>query len=148
MDELKMEECHEQIWQVHLSISDFFSEYAASVGLTFAAFKVLGIIYKRRKCTQKEIIQLTYLPKQTVNAIINNFNKQEIIQEPFEAQNDKRNKVITFTKKGEVYAEEIISKIKNATYRALNNMGEDKRNSLIESITLFRQNLYLDEENR
>ena len=139
-----MEEYHEKMWQVHLSISDFFSEYATSVGLTFAAFKVLGIIYKRKTCTQKDIIQLTYLPKQTVNAIINNFNKQGIIEEPFEAENDKRNKVITFTEKGQVYAEEIISKIRRATFRALDNIGEENRNALIESITMFRQNLYLE----
>ena len=139
-----MEEYHEKMWQVHLSISDFFSEYAASVGLTFAAFKVLGIIYKRKTCTQKDIIQLTYLPKQTVNAIINNFNKQGIIEEPFEAENDKRNKVITFTEKGQIYAEEIISKIRRATFRALDNIGEENRNALIESITMFRQNLYLE----
>ena len=139
-----MEEYHEKMWQVHLSISDFFSEYAASVGVTFAAFKVLGIIYKRKTCTQKDIIQLTYLPKQTVNAIINNFNKQGIIKEPFESKNDKRNKVITFTEKGQIYAEEIISKIRRATFRALDNIGEEKRNALIESLTAFRQNLYLE----
>ena len=139
-----MEEYHEKMWQVHLSISDFFSEYAASVGVTFAAFKVLGIIYKRKNCTQKDIIQLTYLPKQTVNAIINNFNKQGIIKEPFESKNDKRNKVITFTEKGQIYAEEIISKIRRATFRALDNIGEEKRNALIESLTTFRQNLYLE----
>ena len=139
-----MEEYHEKMWQVHLSISDFFSEYAASVGVTFAAFKVLGIIYKRKTCTQKDIIQLTYLPKQTVNAIINNFNKQGIIKEPFESKNDKRNKVITFTEKGQIYAEEIISKIRRATFRALDNIGEEKRNALIESLTTFRQNLYLE----
>lgn len=139
-----MEEYHEKMWQVHLSISDFFSEYAASVGVTFAAFKVLGIIHKKKTCTQKDIIQLTYLPKQTVNAIINNFNKQGIIEEPFESKNDKRNKVITFTEKGQVYADEIISKIRRATFRALDNIGEEKRNALIESLTTFRQNLYLE----
>lgn len=144
MDELKMEEYHEKMWQIHLNISDFFSEYAASVGLTFAAFKVLGIIYKRKSCTQKDIIQLTYLPKQTVNAIINNFNKKGIIETPTELQNDKRNKIITFTPYGKKYAEEIIGKIKKATYRALNNIGEEKRNTMIEYMTLFRKNLYLE----
>lgn len=141
-----MEEYHDKIWQVHLSISDFFSEYAASVGLTFAAFKVLGIICKKKVCTQKDIMQLTFLPKQTVNGIINNFSKQGIIQEPFEAENDKRNKVITFTSKGRLYAEEIICKIREATFRALDNIGEEKRNALIESISLFRQNLYIEKK--
>ena len=139
-----MEEYHEKMWQVHLSISDFYSEYAASVGLTFAAFKVLGIIVKKKTCTQKDIIQLTYLPKQTVNAIINNFTKQGIVEEPFEDENDKRNKLIKFSKKGEKYAEQIVGKIRSATFRALDNIGEEKRNALIESITMFRQNLYLE----
>lgn len=145
MDKLKMEKYHEKMWQVHLSISDFYSEYAASVGLTFAAFKVLGILYKKKACTQKEIIQLTYLPKQTVNAIINNFNKQGIINEPVEAQNDKRNKVIKFSEKGADYAKQIFSKIEKATYKALYDMGEEKRNSLIECISLFRQNLIIED---
>ena len=144
MDELKMEEYHEKMWQVHLSISDFFSEYATSVGLTFAAFKVLGIIYKKKNCTQKEIMQLTYLPKQTVNAIINNFNKQGIISEPVESKNDKRNKVISFTKDGQKFADEIIGRIKKSTFRALDNIGEENRNALIKSITMFRENLYLE----
>lgn len=139
-----MEKYHEEVWQIHLNISDFFSEYATSVGLTFAAFKVLGIIYKKKNCTQKEIIQLTYLPKQTVNVIINNFNKQGIIYKAVEPKNDKRNKVISFTENGQKYAEEIIGKIKKATYRALENIGEEKRNALIESMTLFRENLYLE----
>lgn len=139
-----MEEYHEKIWQVHLSISDFFSEYAASVGLTFSAFKVLGILYKKKSCTQKDIMQLTYLPKQTVNAIINNFNKQGIIEEPVEAQNDKRNKVITFSEKGKIYADEIMHKIKKATYKALDNMGDINRVNLIKSITQFRENLKLE----
>ena len=48
-----MEEYHEKMWQIHLNISDFFSEYAASVGLTFAAFKVLGILYKKKNVLKK-----------------------------------------------------------------------------------------------
>lgn len=144
MDELKIEEYHEKIWQIHLSISDFFNEYAISKGLTFPAFKVLGIIYKKNECTQKEITQLTHLPKQTVNAIINNFYKQGIIKEPVESQTDKRNKVITFTSQGKAYADDVIKKVKEATFRALNIIGEEKRNSLFETMTLFRNNLYIE----
>lgn len=146
MDELKMEEYHERMWQIHLSISEFFSEYATSFGLTFAAFKVLGIIYKKEKCTQKDITQLTHLPKQTVNAIINNFNKQGIIEEPFESKTDKRNKVITFTQQGKSYAENILLKVKESVFRALDNLGEEKRNEMIATMELFRKNLYIEEK--
>ena len=101
-------------------------------------------IYKKNECTQKEITQLTHLPKQTVNAIINNFYKQGIIEELIESKKDKRNKVITFTSQGKAYANDVIKKVKEATYRALNTLGEEKRNSLFETMTLFRKNLYIE----
>ena len=144
MDEQKLEEYHDRMWQVHLAISEFYSYYATSVGLTFAAFKVLGIIYKMDSCTQKNITQLSHLPKQTVSAIINNFNQQGIVEKPIESEIDKRNKVIKFTEKGREYAEKIISAIKVKTYKALDSIGEEKRNALIESITLFKENLYIE----
>lgn len=145
MDKLKIEEYSEKLWQIHISVSGFYNEFAKSVGLTLTALKVLTILYKQKNCTQKYITQLTYLPKQTVNAIIKGFNQQGYIQEQTELDSDKRNKTISLTKEGLKYAEKIISKAKNAEYRALNNMGEEKRKTLIESLALYRQNLSIEE---
>ena len=78
MDKLKVEEYSENLWQIHIGISGFYNEYAKSVGLTLAEFKVLAILYKEKNPTQSKIVQLTYLPKQTVNTIIKSFLKMVI----------------------------------------------------------------------
>ena len=109
LEKLTVEECSEKIWNLHICVSRFYDEYAKSVGLTLAEFKVLAILKKVKTPTQAKIVQLAYLPKQTVNAIIKGFLKKELV-ETIESDTDKRNKVISFTKKGKKYADELISK--------------------------------------
>lgn len=135
------EECSEMLWQMHISVSEFYNEYAKSVGLTLTALKVITILYKEEKCTQKYIAQLTYLPKQTVNTIINKFYKENYLEDIIEDNSDKRNKLIKLTPEGRKYAENIIKKAKEAEYRALDAIGEERREALLEAITLYRNNL-------
>lgn len=145
MDKLKIEEYSEKLWQMHISVSGFYNDYAKSMGLTLAALKVITILYKNKHCTQKNITQLTYLPKQTVNAIIKGFEEQGYIKEQSELNSDKRNKTISLTNEGQKYAEKVILKAKDAEYRALEKLGEERRKALIEAITLYRENLSIEE---
>ncbi len=144
MDKLKIQEYSEKLWQIHIGVSGFYNEYAKSVGLTLAEFKVLVIIQKEKNPTQKRITQLTFLPKQTVNAIIKGFLTKGIIKEPIESDTDKRNKVISFTKDGKKYAEEQISKAKEIEYNALASMGEERIKNLVEAITIYKNNLKIE----
>ena len=144
MDKLKIQEYSEQLWQIHVGVSGFYNEYAKSVGITLAELKVLTIIQKEKNPTQKRITQLTCLPKQTVNAIVKGFLTKGIIKEPIESNADKRNKVISFTKDGKKYAEELISKVKEVEYNALASMGEEKIKNLVEAITIYRNNLKVE----
>lgn len=144
MKEITVEECSERLWQVHIDVSGFYYDYARSVGLTLASMKVLTILYKEKSCTQKYIIQLTYLPKQTVNAIIKGLYEQGFIKEITESSLDKRNRVIALTVKGREYADEIISKARDAEYRALEKIGLKRRTALLEAIELYRKNLSIE----
>ncbi|MBQ8886847.1 MAG: winged helix-turn-helix transcriptional regulator [Candidatus Gastranaerophilales bacterium] len=144
MDKLKVEEYSDKLWQIHIEVSGFYNEYAKSVGLTLTALKVLGFIYRSGNCTQKDIVQLTYLPKQTVNAIIKGFFEKGYIKEPIESNSDKRNKVISFTEEGKNYAEQIISKAKEYEYSALKSMGEEKVKDLFELMTMYKNNLKIE----
>lgn len=128
----------------HIAISGIYDEYAKSVGLTSASFVVLGMIYEEENCTQGTIAKSTYLPKQTINAIIKSFVKQGILEIPIELNTDKRNKIITFTEKGKVYAEKIISKVKDADYRALDSLGDENCEKLVNIIGLYKNNLKID----
>lgn len=144
MEKLKVEECSERLWQMHISVSGFYYDYARSVGLTLASMKVLTILYKEKSFTQKYIIQLTYLPKQTVNVIIKGLIAQGYVEELQEDSSDKRNKIIALTKEGREYADTVISKARDAEYRALEKIGEKRRIALLEAIELYRKNLSIE----
>ena len=144
MDKPKLKEYSDRLWQIHVEVSGFYNEYAKSVGLTLAEFKVLAIIHKEKNPTQKRITQLALLPKQTVNAIIKGFWAKGIIKEPMESDTDKRNKVISLTKEGKKYAEEQIFKAKEIEYNALASMGEERIKNLVEAITIYKDNLKIE----
>ncbi len=141
MDKLKLKELSEQLFKFHVEISGVYNEYAKSCGLTYAGLKVLAIILDVKECTQTTITQYTYLPKQTVNAIIKSLIKQNIIAPLIESDKDKRNKVIKLTPEGKKYVSKIVEKAKEIEYRALDSLGEEKTEALIKAISIFRDNL-------
>ena len=143
MDKLKLKQQSEKLFQFHVEISGFYNEYAKSCGLTYGSLKALAIILEVENCTQKTIVQYTYLPKQTVNAIIKSLIKQDIVAPLVESDKDKRNKVIKLTKEGMKFAQKIINKAKEMEYKALDSIGEEKRIDLIDAISKFRDNLKL-----
>ncbi len=141
MDKLKLKELSEQLFKFHVEISGVYNEYAKSCGLTYACLKVLAIILETKECTQKTITQYTYLPKQTVNAIIKSLIKQNIIEPLVESDKDKRNKVIKLTSEGRKYVSKVVEKAKEIEYRALDSLGEEKTEALIKAVSIFRDNL-------
>lgn len=144
MDKLKLKEHSDKLMKFHIAISGIYDEYAKSVGLTSASFVVLGMIYEEENCTQRTLAKNTYLPKQTINAIIKTFVKKGILEHPIELNTDKRNKNITFTDKGKIYAEQIIRKVKEADYKALDSLGEERCEQLIEIIGMYKNNLKIE----
>ncbi len=141
MNKKKLKEQSEKLFKFHVEVSGFYNEYAKSKGLTYSGLKVLSILIDIPECTQKTIAQYTYLPKQTINAIIKSLIKKGILESLQESDKDKRNKVIKFTQEGYQYAQKIVEKAKEIEYRALDSIGEEKRNALIEAVSLFRDNL-------
>lgn len=141
MDKLKLEEQSKKLLEIHRGISGFYNEFAKFAGLTLAGLEVLHIIWDEEECTQKTIVQKAFLPKQTVNAIIQKFLKLEIIELSAKQNLDKRNKIIKFTEKGKTFANKIILKIKDIEYTALDALGEKKREELINIMTLYKDNL-------
>ncbi len=140
MDKLKLEEISKKLLEVHREIHGFYNEYAKSVGLTLAGLQVLLILWDEKECSQNKIVQKSFVPKQTVNAIIQKLTKEEIIELSVE-DSDKRNKIIKFTEKGKEYAAPIVSKVQNIEYCALDALGTEKQENLLEIITTYKNNL-------
>jgi DNA-binding MarR family transcriptional regulator len=114
------------------SIETLYDEYAKSMGLTYTAYNVLNAIYETPKnCTQKRICELTYLPKQTVNAIIRTLWEQGYV-EMKEIDADRRNKEIRLSKSGQMYAKKIFSKAIKAEEIAMLTLTCGERQNLID----------------
>lgn len=120
-------------WQ---SITMTYSDYARSVGISYTSLQVLKYITGTKNCTQKNICEMSFLPKQTVNTIITGFYKQGYI-ELREVPEDRRIKTIHLTAKGKEYMDTFSPYIENAEYEAMQALSDEQRAMLIESIQLY-----------
>ncbi len=143
MNKPKLIKISDLILANHREISELYSEYAKSVGLTFSSLVVLSILWKEKDCTQSIIMKKSCFPKQTVNTIIKSFIKQGILNELTELKSDKRNKLIKFTDFGKKYADDIMLEIQNAECYALDMVGEKKARMLSDIIAEYKNNLKL-----
>lgn len=140
MDKLKLRELSKNLLEVHREIHGIYSDYARSVGLTLAGLEVLLIIWDEKECSQNKIVQKSFVPKQTVNAIIQKLIKEEIIELSVE-DSDKRNKIIRYTEKGLKYVTPIVSNVQNLEYKALDSLGFEKQQQLLNIIILYKNSL-------
>ena len=123
--------------EIH-DINVIYDDYARSVDIPYTNLYILSMISKSENCTQKIICDRTFLPKQTVNAIITGFYKKGLV-ELRELPSDRRNKTIHLTKSGEEYMAEIIPHIKSAEYAAMETLSEEQRSVLIESLHIYKE---------
>jgi DNA-binding MarR family transcriptional regulator len=70
-----------------------YEDYARTLDISYTSLQILTMIMFTEECTQKTICEKTFLPKQTVNAVIIGFYKKGII-ELRELPSDRRNKTI------------------------------------------------------
>ncbi|MEL7564068.1 MAG: MarR family transcriptional regulator [Dehalobacterium sp.] len=118
-----------------------YEAYAKSLGLSYSTLSALRIILKHDgDCTQKTICEYTFLPKQTVNAIVTGLLRHGAIRMS-ELDSDRRQKVIHFTDKGRQFAFEAIQKIKNAENKAMESLDESQRTAMLTAVRLYAARL-------
>ncbi|MCD8141055.1 MAG: MarR family transcriptional regulator [Planctomycetaceae bacterium] len=120
----------ERAWR---STAMVYEDCAKSLGLSFSSLQVLAAIADNDgRCTQKSICAKTFLPKQSVNAIVASMLRLGYITLE-EVDTDRRNKRICLTPAGRSYAEAIVPKIHQAEYQAMEKLSEKQRNGFIET---------------
>ena len=130
---MKEELIREQVKRLKNStrpMDKMYEEYAKSMGLSYSAFSVLGSVLFNENCTQKEICQRTWLPKQTVNTIITDFYKNGMVVLE-ECPEDRRTKTVKLTEKGKTYAQDAVCHIRHAEYVAMKQFTEEEMETLI-----------------
>ncbi|MDO4555637.1 MAG: MarR family transcriptional regulator [Lachnospiraceae bacterium] len=132
MTEEKIKEQSETFCASWHTLDVLYEEYAKSKDLSYTSLRILNYIYSgTQRYTQKELAQMAFLPKQTVNSIITGFYRQGLVVMK-ELEEDRRTKAVYLTEKGKVYAEEILPKIHEAEYSAIGQMNPDERILFLE----------------
>ena len=109
-----------------------YEDYAKSVGLSYTSLSVLEAIHAQPDCTQKQLCQACFLPKQTVNAVVTSFYKKGWVRLE-EVPTDRRNKTIHFTEQGRAEAQRILSRVQESGRAAMAALSEEERWMLLSA---------------
>lgn len=120
-------------WQ---AITMAYSDYARSAGINYTSLQVLKYITTIDNCTQKNICERSFLPKQTVNTIITGFYKKGLV-ELRELKEDRRTKQIYMTEEGQKYLEQVFPHIDDSEYGAMASLSPEEREMLIKCIHAY-----------
>ncbi len=122
----------------------FYYLWAKQYGITDLALFTLSIIYSSKECVQNTITERLSVPKQTVCSILDNFEKKGYIKKKINPQ-DKRNRLISLTKKGNTFAEPILKELEKLDISMLKCMSENEIRNYIESqkkLIAFMENYF------
>lgn len=143
MDNLLLMKELDRFYNLWRESTAIYEDWAKQQGLSNNAVMVMDSIYSdRENCTPSSISHKWFIPKQTVNTILRDFEKKEYIT-LLPHPKDKRNKIIQLTKKGEEVMSNIVLKLKKLEFYTLSQMGKEKVDSmndrLEEFVRLFRE---------
>lgn len=136
MNELLLEEINRyyRLWREGVF---FYEEWAKKRGLSYNAVMVLYSIYQQKEdCTQKLISEKWFIPKQTVNTILKDFEKRNFIT-LLPLPSDKRNKVIHATPTGAEYANRIISELREVELYVMKHFGLERVKHFNDELAFF-----------
>ncbi|MFQ8705495.1 MAG: MarR family winged helix-turn-helix transcriptional regulator [Thomasclavelia sp.] len=123
----------EQIRLVNAALSgtlDLYRIWAKKHKLNYNALVILYTLDDYKICTQKQICKWWALPKQTVHGILLDFEKKGYLTSSANPDN-KRERLITFTETGKVYASSILEQLYHMEENAMKKLGTEQRKQLI-----------------
>lgn len=123
------------------SINALYEKWAKKYGLTSNSLFVIYTINEYAgQCNQKFMCEKLLLPKQTVNTILDSIEKKGYIRKVID-EKDKRNKQIVFTDSGQLYADEILTKLYKFESEAFLRMEANSRIEMLKNSHLFLEKL-------
>ena len=106
------------------SIDKAYSDYAKSCGLSYTGLCILEVIFDSPDgITQKELCEVTFYNKQTVNMVITSLFKQGYIRFE-ELANDRRHKYVKLTESGKDFAEITVGGIRKIIESVFDELTE------------------------
>lgn len=133
----------QKLWSVWGQANGLYSAWAASQNINYYLLFVLYALDCQKAMTQKKICMCTGLTKQTVNSVIRSLKEDGYI-ELSPGLEDRREKQIALTGKGIAYSSELLTPLRELERRALQIMGNDRVQQMVDNIALF--NTVLEKE--
>ncbi len=121
----------ETIYDFWYTSNRFYYLWAKQYGITDLALFSLFIIYNTEECVQNTITEKLSVPKQTVCSILDNFEKKGYIKKKINPK-DKRNRIITLTKKGTSFAEPILKELEKLDIGMLKCLSDDEIKNYVD----------------
>lgn len=121
-------------------IDRLIDDWIKKMGLTHTHFTVLYTLANTEdgQCTQKQICEEHYLPKQTVFNICKEYREKGWIT--FQTgEKDKRERILRLTDTGKAQAEPLLQATKTMCDRAFKSFGKQKTAQLFSLMTEFCQ---------
>ena len=122
----------------------FYYKFAKKYGISDIALFTLNIIYNSKECIQNDLAEKLALPKQTVCSILDNFEKKGYVKREINPK-DKRNRLISLTKKGIKFAKPIIEGLENLDINMLKCLSDEdikKYTDCQKEIIKFMENYF------
>ncbi len=128
-------------YDVYFGFNAIYEKLAKMHGITASSLFVLYMLKEYPdQCTQRFICEKLCFPKQTVNTILDLFEKKGYILKKVSSY-DKRNKNIFFTETGQNYAESILSDMLYLEESSFSNMLPDERHAMLHGERAFLEQL-------
>ena len=122
-------------------VNALYEKWAKQHCLTaHALFALYTIREYPEACTQRRICDMLQLPKQTIGAILDTFEKKGYLEKEV-MESDRRNKRIVLTEKGKAYAEGILSDLYRFEMAALDGMKEEEIRGLLAGGQRLREEM-------
>lgn len=118
--------CFYLAWQ---KLNHAYEDYAKQFGLTYISLFILQLI--NDGTTQRELCETLYFPKQTVNKVIQSFEKKGYIT-LIENTNDRRSRSILLTEKGKQFQNKVIPVINRAELETFALLTAEEQKTMTE----------------
>lgn len=116
---------------------DIYEEYAKKIGISSSTLDVLFVLNEEpAECTQKNLCNETFLPKQTINSVVTSLLHQGLVVMT-ESQSDRRFKNICLTAAGKTYADKIVQPILAAEHATMATLPAEQRQKMLTTLAKY-----------
>lgn len=122
-----------------------YANWAKDKGINYHELLVLYTLRDNPLCTQKEICESYFLPKQTINNIVADLKKKGYINLKSDERN-KRLKLFELTSEGKIYADRYMKELTYCEENSIKMFGEKRLKQITDMLNeycgILNMNLY------